>query len=230
MQKPPGGVQMPQLELQQTSPGLHTALPQIAESFTGRLSGLFALHSSLQGIISALPRTDPAQASEAKMRRRPGRIVTGAILMALGVGAAIGGAASAAGENTIDDEETPVPYTPNPAAITSPAEDFQRLVMTAKVWRPLRIEMHETFATLIYVTQNRPHSLTVPFKEVVKVEVLTSGEDYILRAKDAAGANIYEYVSINQKNAQDLADVFAALSGAKAPEPAPAPASGAATP
>ena len=129
---------------------------------------------------------------------------------------------------------TPVPYTPNPAAITNPSEDFQRLVMSAKVWRPLKIDMHETFAALIYATEHGPRTLTIPFKEVVKIEVLSSGEDYILRAKDAAGANIYEYVATNQKNAQDLADVLAALSGVKTPEPAPAPAptpaAGAATP
>ena len=110
---------------------------------------------------------------------------------------------------------TPVPYSPNPAAITNPAEDFQRLVMTAKVWRPAKIEMHESFATLLYAGPNGIQTVTIPFKEVVKIEVLTSGEDFILRAKDAAGAKIYEYVATNQKNAQDLADVFAVLSGTK---------------
>lgn len=120
---------------------------------------------------------------------------------------------------------TPVPYTPNPAAVSNPAEDFQRLVLTAKVWRPMRVEMHETFAALLYATQYGPTTVAIPFKEVAKLEVLTSGDgDYILRAQDAAGTNLYEYVATNQKNAQDLADALAALSGAKAPEPAQAPA------
>ena len=111
-----------------------------------------------------------------------------------------------------------VAYTPNPAAVSNAPEDFQRLVMTAKTWRPTKIEMHDTFATLTYIGANIPggvQTVTVPFKEITKIEVLQKGEQYILRATDAAGQKIYEYVSINQKNAQDLADVFAALIGAK---------------
>jgi hypothetical protein len=109
----------------------------------------------------------------------------------------------------------PVPYTPTPVALSDAPEDFQRLVMTAKRWRPNRIEMHRTFASLLYYRDDVPggvHTVTVPFTEIERIEIVTSGGEYAVRASDSDGVRIYEYVAMNQQKAQDFADVLAALS------------------
>ena len=110
----------------------------------------------------------------------------------------------------------PVPYTPNPASVGDPVEDFHRLAMTAKRFRPTKVEMQPTFATLFYTgpAYGGVKSVPVPFKEIEKIVIVTSGGEYAVRALDGAGTPVYEYVAVNQKNAQAMADVLAALSKA----------------
>lgn len=115
----------------------------------------------------------------------------------------------------------PVPYTPDATASTNPAEDFQRLVMTAKSYRPSRIDMHDSFATLVYgaiatgPSSAQMQTVTIPFKEIETITLLSSGGDFAVRASDSAGAPIYEYVAMSRNSAEEFINVLAALSAKK---------------
>lgn len=130
-------------------------------------------------------------------------------IRALALSAIVGGVLSGCGWKTI-------PYTPNPAAVRDPAEDFQRLVSMAKMFRPTRVEMSRsgTFASLFYIGTNVTNgvdTVTVPFGEIRYIELLTARGEFVVRATDASGERLYDYVAMDEAKARQFADVLAAL-------------------
>ena len=112
---------------------------------------------------------------------------------------------------------TQIAYSPNPAAVRNPAEAFERLAMTPKRFRPTKIEMHETFATILYtgeVAGGGIKSVPVPFNEIEQIFLLQNGDEFAVRAVDGSGAKIYEYVAMDSKKATELIDALSALANA----------------
>jgi hypothetical protein len=110
-----------------------------------------------------------------------------------------------------------VDYTPKPEQSERPAEDFIRLVMMAKKWKPSEVAVKKTFATLWYYGSNVPGgevSVTIPYDEVDSIEVgQVRGHD-VVRVLDEDGEKLYEYVAHDMEKAKEFADAMAALAAA----------------
>lgn len=107
-----------------------------------------------------------------------------------------------------------VDYDPQPAASERPAEDFIRLVMMAKRWKPEKIEVKKTFATLWYIGSDIPTgstSVTIPYEEVAHIKVGTVRGHDVVRVTDADGAKLYEYLAMDMDKAKAFADAMSAL-------------------
>jgi hypothetical protein len=106
-------------------------------------------------------------------------------------------------------------YTPDPTRVENPEEEFRHLVMTAKRWRPDRIDFQPTFVALFYASIG--HTLTLPFNEIVGIEIITDGTEFGVRATDDASERLYEYVAMDRARAERFADVLTALADKHAP-------------
>ena len=81
---------------------------------------------------------------------------------------------------------TPVQYAPRPLESNNLGEDLIRVVMTARAWRPVQVEVKETFVLFSYISQYGVNTVTLPFNEVAKIELLSNdGKEWDVDVLDA---------------------------------------------
>lgn len=123
---------------------------------------------------------------------------------------------------------TSVQHAPRPVQSTNLGEDLMRLVMTARMWRPAKIDVKESFAVFSYITQYGVTTVTLPFKEMAKIDLLSSkGDEWDVQVLDAKGEQLYRYLAGDEAKAREFVDVLTAIgqqSGAPATPPAASPA------
>jgi hypothetical protein len=118
----------------------------------------------------------------------------------------------------------PVQHAPRAHASTNPGEDQMRQVMTARAWRPAKIDKKETFAVFSYVNQYGVQTVTLPFGEVAKIELLSNqGSEWDVDVLDAKGERLYRYLAGDEAKAREFVDVLSAIARPPA-APAAAPA------
>jgi len=122
----------------------------------------------------------------------------------------------------------PVQYAPNAETVDDPAEDFARLVLMAKVWKPAKVEVEETFALLSYVGSDIPGghtSVTIPYEDVHDIRVGHAQGEAVVRVLTEEDEMLYEYVAVDMETAKEFAVAMLALaeaSGETEPHSVPA--------
>ena len=106
----------------------------------------------------------------------------------------------------------PVQHAPRPVTSSNISEDLMRLVMTAREWRPLKIDVKETFAVFSYVGSYGVTTVTLPFGEVKKIELLSNkGKDWDVDVLDAKGERLYRYLAGDEAKAREFVDVLTVM-------------------
>ena len=119
---------------------------------------------------------------------------------------------------------TPVQHAPRPLHEANLSEELMRLVMTARAWRPAKVDVKETFVVLSYVNQYGVQTVTVPFGEVKKLELLTNkGEEWDVDVLDEKGERLYRYLAHDEAKARAFVDVMSALTTPSSPGGPPPP-------
>jgi hypothetical protein len=119
----------------------------------------------------------------------------------------------------------PVQHSPRAVTSTNPGEDLMRLVMTARAWRPAKIDLKETFAVFSYVNQYGVQTVTLPYGEVAKIELLSNkGTEWDVEVLDAKGERLYRYLAGDEAKAREFVDVLTAIAKPRSPQLLPAPA------
>ena len=103
-------------------------------------------------------------------------------------------------------------YNPKPTNPKFVNEDFKRLLYSAKKYKPVSIEMHNSFVNIIYLTGVGINSVSIPFAEIEKIEILEKKKNYIVRVKDKKERKLFEYFALDQEKAEEMADVLLTLS------------------
>jgi hypothetical protein len=118
---------------------------------------------------------------------------------------------------------TPVKYAPRVVTATNLREELMRLVMTARAWRPVKIDVKETFAVFSYVNNMGVQTVTLPFGEVAKIDLLKNDSaEWDVEVLDAQGERLYRYLAHDEAKAREFVDVLSAI--AKPPVPVGTPA------
>jgi hypothetical protein len=107
---------------------------------------------------------------------------------------------------------TPVKYAPRPVASKNLGEDLMRLVMTARAWRPVKIDVKETFAVFSYMTNMGVTTVTLPFGEVARIDLLKNeSSEWDVEVLDAQGERLYRYLAHDEAKAREFFDVLSAI-------------------
>ncbi len=121
----------------------------------------------------------------------------------------------------------PLPYSPKPLS-EEPADAFMRLLMTARMWRPTKIDVKPKFAVMTYVVNGQYGGITtvtLPFEEISRVDLLSNkGQEFDVDVLDKKGERLYRYLASDEAKAQEFVDVMVALTSPKVVEPASSPA------
>src|ERR1700712_1315224 len=112
---------------------------------------------------------------------------------------------------------TSLRYESNPIAVGVPAEDLERLLMTGRDWRPLKVEIKPKYLTAYYPTQYGMSAAVVTFAEISKIELLFAPkwEQYDVEAQKADGTPVIRYTAPSKEAAQEFIDVLTALTHPK---------------
>jgi hypothetical protein len=107
---------------------------------------------------------------------------------------------------------TPVKYAPRAVQSQDLGEALARVAMTARAWRPVKVEVQETFAVFSYVNQFGPHTVTLPFREVAKIELLSNeAKEWDVDVLDKHGESLYRHIAHDEAKAREFFDVLSAV-------------------
>ena len=115
---------------------------------------------------------------------------------------------------------TPLPHAPRTLASTNLSEDLMRVVMTARAWRPVKIDVKETFAVFSYAYNGTLTTVTLPWGEISKIELLSNaGKEFDVDVLDEKGERLYRYLAPDQARAEEFVDVLTAIAKPKRQAP-----------